>query len=247
MLLILIFSSTLIVSLISILAIFLFLKSGLYKKIERLISLAAGVLLAVVWLDIIPETLNDGLAYKSMGVIVLLTILVLFLIETIFHWHHCRHGNCADESHKHLIWFNLFGDGLHNFIDGVILATTFMVDARLGLITTVAVIAHEIPQELSDAGVLSYAGLSIKKIYCYNFLFAATAIIGATLAYFFASEWNVAPYLLSIAAGNFIYLAMADLIPLLHHETDNRKIAGQAAWFAGGILLIYGLGLLAAE
>lgn len=247
MLLVLILGATLAVSLISILAIFLFFKSGLYKKIEKLISLAAGVLLAVVWLDIIPGALTKGLAYRSLGVIVLLTILALFLIETIFHWHHCRHGNCADESHKHLVWFNLFGDGLHNFVDGIILATTFMVDARLGLITTVAIIAHEIPQELSDAGVLSYAGLAVKKIYLYNFLFALTAISGAALAYFFASEWEITPYLLAIAAGNFIYLSMADLIPLIHHETDNKKMAGQAVWFAGGILLIYVLGLLAAE
>ncbi|HOZ37034.1 MAG TPA: ZIP family metal transporter [bacterium] len=238
MTLFLIILATVIVSLISALGIFLFFRAGMHKKIGGLISLAAGVLLAVAWLDIIPESLENGLTAEKLGLTVLLTILILFLVETTFHWHHCQHENCAEGKHRHLAWFNLFGDGLHNFVDGAVLASAFMVDTRLGFLTVVAVMIHEIPQELSDAGVLSYAGLSIKKIYLYNFLFALTAVMGAVLAYFFAGEWAITSYLLAVAAGNFIYLAMADLIPIIHHETDSKKIARQTTWFVLGIALI---------
>jgi zinc and cadmium transporter len=247
MTLFLIITATVIVSLISVLAIFLFFKTQLHQKITGLVSLAAGVLLAVSWLDVVPEALNDGLSPANLGLTVLITILILFLIETIFHWHHCQHDNCQEEKHHHLAWFNLFGDGLHNFVDGVVLASAFMVDVRLGILTTVAVMIHEIPQEISDAGVLSYAGLSIKKIYLYNFLFALTAVLGAILAYFFAGQWQITPVLLAIAAGNFIYLAMADLIPIIHHETDSKKIARQTVWFVAGIVLIWVAGMVIGE
>jgi zinc and cadmium transporter len=247
MTLFLIIAATVIVSLISVLAIFLFFKTKMHQQITGLISLSAGVLLAVAWLDVVPETLNEGLSPENLGLTILATILVLFLVETIFRWHHCQHDNCAEEKHHHLAWFNLFGDGLHNFVDGVVLASAFMVDIRLGFLTTVAVMIHEIPQELSDAGVLSYAGLSIKKIYLYNFLFALTAILGAVLAYFLAGDWQITPYLLAIAAGNFIYLAMADLIPIIHHETDSQKIARQSVWFVGGIVLIWVVGMMIGE
>lgn len=230
--------STIIISLISVLGIFLFFKTGMHRKIERLISLAAGVLLAITWLDVIPEALENGLAAGQMGLIILATIVFLFLVETIFHWHHCQHENCAEENHHHLAWINLFGDGLHNFVDGAVVASAFMADARLGFLTVAAVMIHEIPQELSDAGVLAYAGLTLKKIYGYNFLFALTAVVGALLTYFFAQQWTITPYLLSVAAGNFIYLAMADLIPIIHHETDSKKITRQAVWFGVGIALI---------
>lgn len=247
MTLIIILSSTIIISLISVLGIFLFYKTGLYKKIIGLISLAAGVLLAVVWLDIIPETLEEGLAPATLGVTILITILVFFLAETIFRWHHCQHGNCEGENHHHLAWFNLFGDGLHNFVDGMVLASAFMVDIRLGFLTAVAIMVHEIPQELSDAGVLSYAGLSMKKIYLYNLFFGLTAVIGALTAYFLADKLSITPVLLAIAAGNFIYLAMADLIPIIHHETDSKKITRQAVWFVAGIILVYLMGKIIIE
>lgn len=238
MTLVLIIAATVVVSLISVLAIFLFFQTGMHLKIGGLISLAAGVLLAVGWLEVIPESLKNGLAVEDLGITILLTILILFLVETIFHWHHCQHENCVEEKHRHLAWINLFGDGLHNFVDGAVVASAFMADIRLGFLTMTAVMIHEIPQELSDAGVLSYAGLTKKKIYGYNFLFALTAMAGALLAYFFGSEWAIAPYILAVAAGNFIYLAMADLIPIIHHETDSKKIARQTIWFVVGIMLI---------
>ncbi len=247
MTLIYIISATLCVSLVAILAIFLFFKTGLRHQTQALISLAAGVLLAITWLDIIPEALEKGLAPASFGLITLGTIVVFFVVEAVFHWHHCQHENCAEEKHQHLAWFNLFGDGIHNFVDGMVLASTFIIDLKLGLITTFAIMIHEIPQELSDAGVLSYAGLPLKKIYFYNFLFALTALAGALIAYFYGQQFELTPYFLAVAAGNFIYLSMADLIPVIHHQQERKKIANQAYWFIWGVLLIYFLGLLLAE
>lgn len=242
-----IIAATVLVSLIALVAIFLFFKSGLYRQTQTLISLAAGVLLAVAWLDIVPEALETGLQPADFGAVTLTTIVVFFLVETVFRWHHCQHENCLEKNHKHLAWFNLFGDGIHNFVDGVVIASTFMIDVKLGLITTFAVIIHEIPQELSDASVLSYSGLPLKKIYLYNLLFALTALLGALVAYFYANELKSAPYLLAIAAGNFIYLSMADLMPIIHHEMDRKKIANQVFWFVWGIVLIYLAGVLLAD
>jgi zinc and cadmium transporter len=198
--------------------------------------------LAVAWLDTLPEAYNKGLSFENLGLTVLLTILVLFLTEAIFHWHSCQHGNCETEKHQHLAWFNLFGDGLHNFVDGAVIAAAFLADVKLGLITTFAVLAHEIPQELSDASILNFSGLSKKRIYGFNFLFAILAVAGGVAAYCFVLKFSAMAYLLAIAGANFIYLSLTDLMPLVHEGNERKKIVGQVVWFLIGVGLIYILG-----
>ena len=226
------------VSLIAILAVVVFLRKKTINNLTSLVSLAAGVLLAFAWLDLIPEA-SRGIDFHEIGLVVLITIVLLFVVENFFHWHNCRHKNCEDAGHKHLIIFNLFGDGLHNLIDGVIIASTFIVDVRLGVVTTIAVLLHEVPQELADVGILIYSGLSKKKVLIYNYIFALTAIVGALLTYFFAERFgNIIPYLLAVVAGNFIYLSLSDLVPIIHH-TSREKVKLQVFWFIFGVVLIY--------
>ncbi|MFH1456992.1 MAG: ZIP family metal transporter [Patescibacteria group bacterium] len=243
MILLQIILATLFVSAISIFAVLIFFKKQGHITFKPIISFAAGVLLAFAWLDVIPEAV-DGLKLSDINLVILVTIIILFIVESFFHWHHCQHEDCKSNSHKHLILFNLFGDGLHNFVDGVLIASTFMVDVRLGILTTLAVILHEIPQELADVGILIYAGLGRSKVLIYNFISALTAVLGALLAYFFAVKFSqVLPYFLAVVAGNFIYLALSDLVPIIHHEEKSRVLK-QVAWFLLGAIFIYLFGCI---
>ena len=230
--------ATLLVSLISVFAVLMFFKKHTRVAPKSIISLAAGVLLSFALLDVIPEAASD-LELYNINLIILMIIIILFIIESVFHWHHCQHNDCESNSHRHLIVFNLFGDGLHNFVDGVLIASIFMIDVKLGIITTGAVMLHEIPQELADVGILLYSGLSKIKILFYNFLSALTAVLGALLTYFFALKFEyILPYLLAIVAGNFIYLAFSDLVPIIHHGARSKNFR-QIIWFLIGVMIIY--------
>jgi zinc and cadmium transporter len=231
--------ATFLVSLISLIAVFLFFKFGWNRRLGWLISLAAGVLLAMALLDTLPEAHETGLPLENLFLTILITFVVLFLAEAIFHWHSCQHGNCETEKHKHLAWFNLFGDGLHNFVDGAIIAAAFLSDLRLGVVTTLAVMVHEIPQEISDAGILNFAGFNKIKIYWCNFLFAFLAVLGSVVAYFFALKFSIMSYLLAVAGANFIYLSLTDLMPLVHEGNERKKIVRQVIWFLVGVGVIY--------
>lgn len=236
MLLLYIILATVFVSLVSIVAIFLFFGTRLKTKIDGLISLSAGVLLSVAFLDLLPEAAVEGLVIERLTLMVFITILVLFFVETFFHWHHCRHGGCVEEKHHHLAWFSLFGDGLHNFVDGVVIASAFLIDIKLGCVTTLAVVIHEVPQEVSDVGVLVYAGFNKAKALMFNFIFALSAVAGGLLTYFFAGSLQILPYLLAISAGNFIYLSLTDLVSLMHQEKESKKIRRQMLWFFVGVI-----------
>lgn len=234
--------ATLAVSLISLSGILIFSKrfnTGPWLK--RLIGLAVGTLLGAVFFDLLPETMEAFKEPRTASLIIFASIIGFFLVEKAIHYHHCL---CADDkqSHKktHLVINNLIGDGLHNFIDGTIIASAFLVDPRLGIGTTIAVALHEIPQEVSDFSILVYAGLSRAKAIFYNLIFGLTSILGAVLVFLFAqSIENLVPILLALASGNFIYLAMADLIPELHHEDNPRRVWPQIIWVALGIAILY--------
>jgi zinc and cadmium transporter len=238
--LILILASTLLVSTISIIGIlFLVLRKKLLDKILlMLVSFASGSLLGGAFLHLIPEALSpydEALpSYdESVFIVILVGILVFFLLEKSL-WQHCHKKECPIHPFAYL---NLFGDGVHNFIDGVIIAASFLVSIPLGTAATMAVISHEIPQEIGDFGILVYGGLSRNKALFYNFLTAITAIVGATFTYVF-SEFEFIPnmaYLLAFAAGSFIYIATTDLIPEL------RKERNPAVSFAQFILLLLGI------
>ena len=231
--LILILASTFLVSTISIIGIlFLVLRKKLLDKILlMLVSFASGSLLGGAFLHLIPEALFPY--DESVFIVILVGIIVFFLLEKSL-WKHCHKKECPIHPFAYL---NLVGDGIHNFIDGVIIAASFLVSIPLGTATTMAVISHEIPQEIGDFGILVYGGISKNKALFYNFLTAITAIVGATFTYVF-SEFEFIPnmaYLLAFAAGNFIYIATTDLIPELRKE---RNLTISLAQF---ILLLLGI------
>ena len=232
--LILILVSTFLVSTISIIGIlFLVLRKKLLDKILlMLVSFASGSLLGGAFLHLIPEALSP---YDEIVFIVILAgILVFFLLEKSL-WKHCHEKECPVHPFAYL---NLFGDGLHNFIDGMIIAASFFVSIPLGTATTIAVISHEVPQEIGDFGILVYGGISKNKALVYNFLTAITAIAGATFTYAFYEFIPKMAYLLAFAAGSFIYIATTDLIPEMRKE---RKLTVSFAQF---ILLLAGIMLM---
>ncbi|MAG28828.1 ZIP zinc transporter [bacterium] len=235
--------ATLAVTAIALVGILVFSKNTQNKNkwMKRFIGLATGTLLAAVFFDLLPEAIESLDDTRKALLIVLASILAFFFIEKAIHYHHCT---CEDEEKRHnkthLIVNNLIGDGLHNFIDGTIIASAFLIDVRLGIGTTIAVALHEIPQEISDFSILVYAGLGRAKATVYNVLFGLTSVLGAVLVFALAkSTEQLVPILLAIAAGNFIYLAMADLIPELHHEDNPKRIWTQAVWVGIGIILVY--------
>jgi zinc and cadmium transporter len=241
--------SVLIVSLVSLVGIItLVLRPKFLERILfALVSFAAGAMLGAAFLDLLPEAI--GHAPDGVFPAVLAGIVVFFVVETFLYWYHCHSGRCERHTHvsashalghKHIkmpfTYLNLIGDGVHNFLDGVIIATSYLASIPLGIVTTLAVIFHEIPQEIGDFGILVYGGFTRTQALFYNFLSAVMAIAGAVIAYFFAAavehftEWMV-PF----AAGGFIYIAAVDLLPELHQTQRFQKAVVQLAFFLLGI------------
>ena len=237
--------ATIIVSLVSLVGILvIFKKENKQGFLKAIISLAAGALLSVAFLDLLPEAIHaDIYDPHTIFATVLISILIFFLLERVFHWHHCRcedHGKPCTDNKKGLIAVNLTGDAIHNFVDGALIASAFLLDFNAGILVTLAVILHEIPQEISDFGVLLYAGLTKTKAIMYNLLVALITVAGAITFYYYGSKFESAlPLIIAFAAGNFIYLSTADLIPELHHESQPKKIFYHAIWLLIGVLLIY--------
>ena len=232
-----IIAANVVVSLISFVGLVtLFHKSFFSQKtIYLLVSFAAGVMLTTAFIDILPEAiehLDPALALKS----VLAGIVGSFIIEKLL-WHHHHHGDTHGTHPTTLLV--LIGDALHNFIDGIAIAASFIASPALGIATTIAIVAHEIPQELADFSILMHVGVKRNKALFLNFLSALTAIAGGLLGYFFLQQSEVyMPHILSIAGGVFIYIAAADLIPELHREQKQRNIASQLLPFLLGIAVI---------
>jgi len=240
-----ILASVLIVSAVSLSGIFLLLiRREVFKKIlPTLVALASGTLLGGAFLHLLPEGL-EGMKSDSGFILVLAGILLFFALEKFFHWHHC-HQEACDVHVKPFAWLNLLGDGIHNFLDGLIIAVTYMVDINLGMTATLAIIFHEIPQELGDFAVLVAGGLSVKKALYFNFFTALTAVIGALVGYQLGQSVVGISYLLTLfAGGGFIYIAAVDLIPELHKEITPRESLLQFFALLGGVLLMWGLKLL---
>ncbi len=202
-----------------------------------LVSFAAGVLLAAAFLDILPEALETHMHDQVLSA-VLIGMTIGFFMERFLLWYHHHH----DESHKihPSAALVLFGDGLHNFIDGIAIAATYLVNPALGLTTTIAIAAHEIPQELADFSVLIHSGFSNKKALFYNLASAATAVFGGIFGFYFLNQFHeMIPVALGFTAGIFIYIASADLIPELHRDFKKRNSFLQALTFALGLMLIF--------
>ncbi len=235
--------SVLIVSLISFVSVFsLSLSEQFLKKyIFIFISLAVGALLGDAFLHLIPESFesfsNPGLA----GVLIIAGITGFFAVEKYLHWHH--HGEDAEEPHIHPVGkLVLFSDGIHNIADGMIIGASFIASIPLGIATTMAVILHEIPQELGDFTVLLHSGYTKYKAIWFNFLSALSAFFGVLISFALgqAGEGFVS-WILSLAAGGFIYIAVADLIPELHKTKELKHSFLQAAGIIIGILAMLAL------
>lgn len=208
--------SVLLVSGISLVGVFFFSlkEKTLDKFLEIFISFACGSLLGDVFLHLLPEMFNDlgEQAFFLTGIF----FIFFFALEKFFYWRHCHDEHC----HLHTFtYLNLIGDTIHNFIDGTIIAASFLANFSLGISTTLAVVFHEIPQEIGDFSILIYGGIKKEKAILWNFLSALSAFLGALLVYFFARQaTGVTSYFLPLAAGNFLYLSGTDIIPELHEK-----------------------------
>ncbi|MBU0749925.1 ZIP family metal transporter [Patescibacteria group bacterium] len=188
----------------------------LHSSVFALVSLAVGALLGDAFLHLIPEAYESGDAF-TISMSILAGILLFFLLEKTLHWHH-HHGFEESEDATHPVGkLVLVSDGVHNLIDGIIIGAAYLVSVPVGIATTIAVILHEIPQEIGDFGVLIHSGYTKMRALWLNFLSALLAVAGAVLAFFLGSaSEQFTTYLLPFAAGGFVYIAMSDLIPELH-------------------------------
>jgi zinc and cadmium transporter len=234
-------ASVFIISLISLIGIF-----TLSIKIKRLneallymVSFSAGALFGDAFIHLLPETVEEyGFGIKT-SLFVILGITFSFVVEKFIHWHHCHDLECKEHSHQPFVYMNLFGDGVHNFIDGLIIGASYLVSIPVGIATTVAVVLHEIPQEIGDFGVLVHGGFSKAKALFYNFLIGLTSVLGAVIALFVGIYTeNLTMFLIPFAAGGFIYIAGSDLIPELHKEVAVKKSFFQLVTFILGIAVM---------
>ena len=229
-----ILGSTVIVSLLSLGGIITFaVRQRLLQGILfTLVGFSAGALMGGAFLHLLPESL-DTTANVDVFLYVIVGFVTFFLLERILHWRHCHEGECPIHSFTYM---NLIGDGVHNFVDGLIIAVSFIAAIPVGIATTMAIIAHEVPQELGDFGVLVYGGFTRFRALFYNLLSALTAVGGAFLGYFLTSYVEgIVAYLLPFAAGGFLYIAASDLVPELHKQPDLVKPVSSFLFFLIGI------------
>lgn len=231
---------------------FLMLPEGFRNRLlPHFVSFAIGALLGAAFLALLPHALT-GLVSKDfhvLGLTVLLGLLGFFLLEKMVLWRHCHSDHC--EAHtpqeafdrgnaKSTVSIILLGDGLHNFVDGVLIGAAFLTDIHLGIVTSMAVAAHEIPQEVGDFAILLYSGMNRMKALLLNIFSGLVTVLGGILAYFSLGDaTEVIPYMLAVAASSFIYIAVADLIPGLHKQTRFRETLQQVILITMGVVVIY--------
>jgi zinc and cadmium transporter len=220
----------------------------LSSVVRHLVSLSAGVLLGTALLNVLPEAFESKASPQSLFATLLAGLMFFFLLEKAELYRHQHHHEADEHHHHHGFdaqqagrggWAVLLGDSIHNFCDGIIIAAAFLTDVRLGVVTALAIIAHEIPQEVGDYIVLLNAGLSRAKALLYNAVSGLAAVVGGVVGYFVVGPWEALfPYLLVVASSSFIYVAVADLIPQLQHRLSLKDTAAQLAWLAGGLALV---------
>ncbi len=247
-----VFIAILIVSLTSLVGViaFIFSKRILNLLVPILVSVAVGAMLGDAFIHLIPEAFKSADNPLIVSLLIITGMLIFFILEKFLYWHH-SHGehdiseyhDCDHKDEKGCVRpvgrMVLISDGFHNFIDGMIIATGFIVSTPVGIATTIAVLLHEIPQELGDFGVLLHAGFSKKRALFVNFLSAILAFLGALIALVLEGVIdNMVQWIIPIAAGSFIYIATADLIPELHKTTEFKKSLIQFSAFLLGIVLM---------
>lgn len=243
------FLSVITVSTISLVGVLFF--SMNMQKMQALllyfVSFSTGALLGNVFIHIIPELAEDAEFLPTALLIVLSGIVFSFIMEKIIFWRHCHVMPTEEVHHHHHIGLmNLSADALHNFIDGALIAGSFLVSIPLGIATTMAVVLHEIPQEIGDFAILLYSGYTKQKALLFNLLAACSSLIGAAIVLLSSQALPlVGLYLLPFAAGNFLYIAGSDLIPELHKETRLQHALLQLLCMVGGIFVMYALRVFA--
>lgn len=215
--------------------------------LPHLVSFATGTLLGAAFLGLIPHALESAGtgATHAIGLALLAGILLFFLLEKFVLWRHCHDDPCEAHSPDHAARDHasanlvLAGDTFHNLLDGVLVAAAFMTNPHLGIVTALAVFAHEIPQEVGDYIVLLNAGLSRLRALAYNAISGMAAVLGGVLGYFVVGQWHAAfPYLLVVAASSFVYVALADLMPQLQRRLPWRETVAQIAWIGAGLAIV---------
>jgi len=232
--------SVIIVSLISLIGVFtLSLKTEKIKKASLfLVSFATGSLFGDAIIHLLPETFKDLGFGLLPSLLIVSGILLFFILERFLRWRHCHEIDCPD--HETVASVILVGDAAHNLIDGMIIAASFLASIALGIATTIAVVFHEIPNEIGEFGVLIHSGFSAKKALLLNFLSGLTAIFGAVVVLIIGSKIsNFSLYLLPVTAGGFLYIAGSDLLPELHHEVKLSTSFWQM------ILMVLGISIMA--
>jgi zinc and cadmium transporter len=219
------------------------------RWIPTLVSYAVGTLLGAVFIDILPHVFETARDKGRAAAFILLGILAFFVLEKLLLWRHHHHGGeeAADHGHKAELgdhgrsgWMIVAGDAFHNFTDGVIIASAFLADPRLGIVTALAIVAHEIPQEIGDFLVLLHSGFGRRKALLVNLATGFAMVAGALVGYFalsLVSQWI--PEILAVAAASMIYVAVADLIPGLHRRTRMGESLLQVAFIALGVASIW--------
>ncbi len=205
-----------------------------------LVAFSAGTLLGGAFLHLAAESIGI-IETNAVFLIIIAGFSVFFLIEKFLHWHHCHKGKCDIHPYTYLI---LVGDGIHNFIDGLIIAASFFVNPAFGVITTIIIISHEVPQELGDFGVLVYGGMKKKKALLYNFASQLMSVIGGIAGFLIAGAGSFQEFLLPFAAGGFIYIAASDLIPELHKELEKKRSILAFVFFLIGIVFMWGIKII---
>jgi len=241
---------TLLGGVLSVLAasvIFLLSDAARLKALPHGVSFATGALLGVSFLALIPHAMEDvgpGQIH-NLSMTILIGVFVFFLLEKMVLWRHCHHDHCEghlhveDHSHKSAGTLILVGDSIHNFVDGILIAAAFLTDIHLGVVTSLAVAAHEIPQEVGDFAILLQSGFSKAKAMLYNIISSLATLVGGLLAYFWLADLqHMLPYILAFAAASFIYIAVADLIPSLHKRVHLGAVIEQVVLIAMGACLI---------
>lgn len=242
MVLVWILISTFLISLISSAGILtLAMKERLLKKmLLTLVALSAGVLMGSAFLHLIPEALEiSRIASYNIFLYILIGFILFFLMEKLLYWHHCHVIRCPIHTFAYM---NLFGDSIHNFVDGLIIAASFVADIHLGIITALVVALHEIPQEIGDFGVLVHGGFAKIKALFLNFICALAAVFGGIFGFFlFSYVKYLAIFLIPFAAGGFIYIAASDLIPEIRREAELKRSLTSFLMFIVGILIMFSI------
>ena len=238
-------------------SVFLLINDEHQKKLlPHTVSFAIGALLGAALLALLPHAMlvNENVDFHDLGLTILIGLLSFFLLEKMVLWRHCHSSHCevhtpsntdiSEHNHDHekdasgtLI---IIGDAVHNLVDGVLIAAAFMTDIDLGIVTALAVAAHEIPQEIGDFAILLNSGYERRRALFFNVLASMATLVGAVIAYYsLQSMQHALPYILAIAASSFIYIAVADLIPGLHKKTELRETIQQMVLIVLGVVTIY--------